>query len=234
MRILVVEDDENLNDYVCTQLQNNGYETVKSLNGDDAYNALSKTYFDLILLDLNLGDTDGMDILKFIRKQNKIVPVMIVSSTTEDSVKVEGFRQGVDDYMTKPFYIKELLLRVKRMLDRMKYLNYEKKPIKSVYQAGIFSLDIDKRVICKNDEELSCRKMVFDLMLYFMQNENIVLSFSQIYQNVWHENVPENENQLNSNLYANIYALRNLIEDDPKNPKYIVSVNKSGYMFVSK
>jgi len=230
--ILIAEDDEILNDYVANYLRKSGYEVVQAFSGQSAYATLSKYYFDLIILDLNLGDVDGMEILHFVRGQSKFLPIMIISSSKDDSVKIRGFKEGCDDYITKPFFKEELLLRIKRMISRFTYMNFEKKKIMKSYSLGLFTIDTSTKTVTKNNNLIPMRKNLFDLMLYFMQNPNTVLSQKTIYQNVWEcENIPD-ENQIKTNLYVNIHALRNLIEDDPKNAKHIVSVNKSGYVFI--
>lgn len=231
-QILIVEDDESLNNYVATYLKKNNYLVTQVFSGEAAYTALSKDYFDLIILDLNLGDIDGIEILQFVRNQSKFLPVMIISSSQDNSTKVQGFKEGCDDYITKPFFKEELLLRVKRMISRVSYMNFEKKKVMKSYTVGKFHIDTLTKTVKKNDEIIPMRKNLFDLMLYFMQNPNTVLSQQTIYQNVWEcEYIPD-ESQIKTNLYVNIHGLRNLIEEDPKKAKHIVSVNKSGYVFV--
>ena len=107
----------------------------------------------------------------------------------------------------------------------------KKKMISTEYSSGIFQIDVEKGLVYKNKVPLSMRKKQFDLMLYFIQNPNVILSFQSIYLNVWKESLPD-EKTLESNIYVNIRSLRSLIEEDKKNPKHIVSVSKSGYIFV--
>src|SRR5574344_601760 len=116
--ILVVEDSERLNNYISSQLKKENFYIVQAICGQQAYDSLKQESFDLVILDLNLGDINGLQILKTIRLQDKTLPVMIVSSLTEKKKKIEGFRIGCDDYLTKPFYISELLMRIRRMIER--------------------------------------------------------------------------------------------------------------------
>lgn len=230
--ILVVEDSEYLNDYISKNLRKNNFEVIQCHSEKEAYKELSKKLFSLVVLDLNLNDeSSGMKILHSIRLQNRILPVIIVSSNQNDSIKLQGFREGCDDYITKPFFIDELIARVKRLLEKNSFINFEKKTISTEYECGIFKIDTEKGILFKNEEEISMRKKQFDLMLYFMQNPNKILSFQAIYQNVWKESIPE-EKTLESNIYVNIRSLRALIEEDKNCPKHIVSVSKSGYIFV--
>ena len=232
--ILVIEDTANFNDYITQQLKKNGYDIVQCYGIEDASIALSNNYFSLVLLDLNLDGEDGMQILKKIRLQNKFLPVMIVSSIQDEKTKVEGFASGCDDFITKPFYMEELLQRIKRMITRLSYMSYEKKAIKTIYSSGIFEINTESRTLTKNNIPIPVRKKQFDIMLYFIQHPNVVLSFSKLYSEIWDSNSLDNEDpiKIESNIYVNIHSLRTLIEDDPKNPHHLVSFNRTGYMFI--
>lgn len=230
--ILIVEDSEDLNNFMAKNLRNQNYEVIQCFNADEAYKQLSKNSVSLIILDLNLGNGDnGMEILHSIRIQSKMLPVIIVSSIQNEKTKVQGFKEGCDDYIIKPFYIEELILRVKRMLEKFSFSGFDKKPLEEVYSCGIFKVDTTNQTVYKMEKSIPMRKKQFDLILYFIQNPNKILSFEKIFQNVWNEPVPD-EKTLESNIYVNIKTLRNLIEDDKKNPKHIVSVSKCGYIFV--
>lgn len=230
--IMVVEDSESLNNFISQNLIDNGFEVIQCFNAKEAYKKLSKNYISLAILDLNLGDDiGGMRVLHSIRLQNKFLPVMIVSSINTYKSKVEGFREGCDDYIVKPFYIEELILRIKRMLEKYLLTDFEKSLVKTSYSNGIFELDLDSFAVFKNGKKIPMRKKQFDMMLYFIRNPNKILSFESIYQNVWNEPIPD-EKTLETNIYVNIRTLRNLIEDDKKNPHHIISVSKCGYIFV--
>ncbi len=229
--ILIVEDSEDLNNFIAKNLRSQNYEVVQCFSADETYKQLSKNSFSLVILDLNLGNGDnGMEILHSIRIQSKMLPVIIVSSIQNEKIKIQGFREGCDDYIIKPFYIEELILRVKRMLEKFSFSGFDKKPLEEVYSCGIFRVDTTKQTVYKMEKPIPMRKKQFDMILYFIQNPNKILSFETIFQNVWNEPVPD-EKTLESNIYVNIKSLRNLIEDDKKNPKHIVSVSKCGYIF---
>lgn len=228
--ILVVEDSEYLNNYITQHLIKADYDVIQCYDAKSAYTALSQCFVSLVILDLNLGDDNGMDILQTIRKQNKILPVMIVSSIHDDRTKIEGLKLGCDDYITKPFYIDELLLRIKRMLLKFGMMNFEKQKINQMYQYGIFEIDVENFTVKKQNQIIPMRKKQFDLMLYFIQHPNMILTFKSIYENVWNEPTPD-EKTLESNIYVNIRSLRLLIEDNIEKPKYIISVSKIGYIF---
>ncbi len=234
-RILVVEDSENLNDFMAKNLRSLSFEVEQSFNKKDALKKLSKNIFNLVILDLNLGDEDsdksGMEILHKIRQQDKFVPVIIVSSIQDGNTKIKGFKEGCDDYITKPFFIEELILRVKRILLRFSMIDFDKKPISENLSSGIFEIDLKNQKALKKGKELKLRKKEFELLKFFVKNPDQVLTFQQIYQNVWDDWISD-EKAVEQNIYVNIRALRKQIEDDIKNPQYIVSVSKSGYIFV--
>ena len=230
--IMVVEDSDYLNNFVATNLRRNNYEVIQCYSAKEAISKLATSYVSLVILDLNLGEGDGgMSVLHTIRLQDKILPVMIVSSISDSKTKIEGFREGCDDYITKPFYIDELLLRINRMVSKFSFMGYEKKQIATVYKSGIFEINMDEGTLTKNGVQIPMRKKQLNMMLYFIQNPNKILPFSTIYQNVWNEAIPD-ERTLETNIYVNIRSLRLLIEEDNKNPKHIVSVSKSGYIFI--
>lgn len=127
--------------------------------------------------------------------------------------------------------MEELILRVNRLLEKFSFSGFEKQKIEDYYSCGIFELDVENKKVSKRGKNISMRKKQFDLILYFMKNPNKILSLEAIFQNVWNEPVPD-EKTLEANIYVNIRSLRNLIEDDKKNPRHIVSVSKCGYIFV--
>jgi len=229
-RILVVEDSRRLNDYVSEQLVKNKYAVTQAFCGQDAYNELKTNYFDLVILDLKLGDVNGLSILKTIRLQNKTLPVMIVSSITEEETKIEGFRIGCDDYLTKPFQMTDMLIRVKRMIERSEQMDYQSAPVQDLVTAGPFEINVAMQTIKKNGSPIPMRKKFFDIMLFFVQHPNVAITFRKLYESVWNSEAPE-DSVLESNLYVNINNLRKLIEDNPAEPRFIQSIRHVGYMF---
>jgi DNA-binding response OmpR family regulator len=117
-QILVVEDSDRLRSFIVENLNRSGFETREAMGVETAIRELTKSSVELVLLDLHLGDGDGQNILKMIRSQNESLPVIIVSSLCDLNTKIDGFRLGCDDYVTKPFYIDELISRIRRILKR--------------------------------------------------------------------------------------------------------------------
>lgn len=170
-RILVVEDNTQLRKYIQSTLERAGYLVTTADSGEAAYSRLRYEDFDLVLLDLMLGDTNGLEILRLIRKQDEVLPVIIVSTCLDITVKVDGFEIGCDDYLTKPFYSEELLSRVKRQMKRLSAL--AEPPTSTTIAETIncppFVLDLRQNRLEKNGAAIEIRRKLFDIMLYLVQ-----------------------------------------------------------------
>lgn len=204
-----------------------GYEVFQAESLKTAYTELKAHLIDLVLLDLHLGQSDGIEILKTIRRQNKLLPVIIVSSITNLDMKVNGFDLGCDDYITKPFYIEELLSRIKRIFSRTREGHSSNPIITEEITSGPFILDIKTVTLTKNGKIIPLRKKLFDLMLFFMRNPEIVLSKEMLFDRAWEFLEGMNANS----LYVHINQLRTLIEDDPDNPQFIKNIRNAGYFY---
>src|SRR5574344_435189 len=231
--ILIVEDNERFNNFMAAQLSKNGYETRQAYNGQQAYAQLKRCTFDLIILDLNLGDIAGLSLLRTIRLQDKLLPVMIISSLSDDETKLEGFRIGCDDYLSKPYYVPELLMRIGRMLERRELTDcVASQPIRDVILCGPFELDASTLTVRKNGTPLTFTKKQFDILFYLAQNRDKIISYKELYEHVW-EKSESDEKVAESNLYVHINNLRKLIEDNPAKPVYIRSIRELGYLFAA-
>lgn len=177
-RICLVEDEKNLNNLIKSYLEREGYEVVQAFTGSEGYDLTSET-FDLWILDIMLGDNfSGYDIIKKLRDKSE-VPVIFTSARDQDLDKIIGLELGSDDYVTKPYSPKELVLRVNNILkrihnsytDKIKYMDYE--------------IDKEKRIVTENDKELSLTTLEFDLLMLFLENKNKSFSRGQILDTVW-------------------------------------------------
>jgi len=177
-RICLVEDEKNLNNLIKSYLEREGYEVVQAFTGSEGYDLTSET-FDLWILDIMLGDNfSGYDIIKKLRDKSE-VPVIFTSARDQDLDKIIGLELGSDDYVTKPYSPKELVLRVNNILkrihnsytDKIKYMDYE--------------IDMEKRIVTENDKELSLTTLEFDLLILFLENKNKSFSRGQILDSVW-------------------------------------------------
>lgn len=180
-KICLVEDEKNLNDLIKSYLERAGYEVVQYYNGTDALNHVTDKV-DLWILDIMLGDeVSGYDIIKKIR-ESKDVPVIFTSARDQDLDKIIGLELGSDDYVTKPYSPKELVLRVNNLIKRA-YMGQTQKIMYDTYE-----IDIDKRIVKDDSKELSLTTLEFDLLLMLVKNKNKSFSRNHILETVWGDN----------------------------------------------
>lgn len=180
--IALVEDEKDLNDLIKTYLEKEGYNVTSYYNGDTAIKDSNKDYH-LWILDIMLGDDiSGYDIIKKIREDNNDVPVIFTSARDKDLDKIIGLELGSDDYITKPYSPKELVLRVNNIIRRV----YTKERQKITYKNYI--IDLDKRMAFQGDEDLNLTTLEFDLLYMFVTNKEKSFSRDDILNNIWGEN----------------------------------------------
>jgi len=180
-KICLVEDEKNLNNLIKSYLERDGYEVVQYFNGTDALNHVADKV-DVWILDIMLGDAvSGYDIIKKIREAND-VPVIFTSARDQDLDKIIGLELGSDDYVTKPYSPKELVLRVNNIIKRI----YSTQTEKITYENYV--VDLDKRLVDDGSKEISLTTLEFDLLVMLLQNKNKSFSRNQILEKVWGEN----------------------------------------------
>ena len=180
--IALVEDEKDLNDLIKTYLEKEGYNVTSYYNGDTAIKDCNKDYH-LWILDIMLGDDiSGYDIIKKIRENNSDVPVIFTSARDKDLDKIIGLELGSDDYITKPYSPKELVLRVNNIIRRV----YTKERQKITYKDYI--IDLDKRMAFQGDDDLNLTTLEFDLLYMFVTNKEKSFSRDDILNNIWGEN----------------------------------------------
>lgn len=178
-KIVLVEDEKDLNNLIKAYLEKSGYEVICYLNGEDAINNTDINAH-IWILDIMLGDdVSGYDILKKIRSTNEEIPVIFTSARDKDLDKIIGLELGSDDYITKPYSPKELVLRVNNIIKRV----YSKDLQKIAY--GPYTIDIDKRIVLENNKELSLTTLEFDLLYMFLTNKNKSFSRDDILNIIW-------------------------------------------------
>ncbi len=186
-KIALVEDEIDLNNLIKTYLEKNDYEVVSYTKGIDAINNINND-INLWILDIMLSDDiSGYDIIKKIREINPNVPVIFTSARDKDLDKIIGLELGSDDYITKPYSPKELVLRVNNIIKRV----YSTKEQKIFYETYI--IDIDKRVVTENNKEINLTTLEFDLLYMFLKNKNKQFSRDNILTNIWGDNYFGNE-----------------------------------------
>lgn len=223
-KILIVDDDKDLALITSDTLESYGYE-VKSLFGiEDTYEALMKERFDLILLDINLPDGTGFEVCKELRKISKI-PVIFASARTSEDDKIKGLDLGGDDYLEKPYSLKELLARINALIRRT-YGDEEKE----VYEFGKVRVDVSKRMVTKNGTEVKMALKEFDVLAYLCKNMDKAIAKETILHEVWGV---FSEAEL-STVAVHLRWLREKLEDNPSKPDYLKTVWGVGYMLCGK
>lgn len=225
-KILILEDEIGIRSFVSINLKREGYEVIEAGTGSEAIEKLSQEDdISIALLDVMLPDMSGIEICKFIRQNFDQVGVIMLTAKSQEEDKIEGFISGADDYMIKPFSIKELLVRVSALLRRIKKDETKSKTNEII--SNPFRLDIDKRKLYKNNVEIELTPTEFSIVKYLMTNGSQSLSRDQILNEVWGSNYLYDFKIVD----VNIRRIRNKIEDDPSKPKYIQTVWGYGYSF---
>ena len=178
-KILVLEDDRDLNRSVCTFLNNSGYEAVGCLCAEDAYDRMYETVFDLIVSDIMMPDIDGFEFAKTVRSLNEEIPILFMTARDDFASKQRGYRVGVDDYMVKPIDLDELFLRIGALLRRAKIASSRRLVV------GRFVMDADERTAYLGDEEISLTAREFSLLYKLLSYPKKTFTRSQLMDEFW-------------------------------------------------
>ena len=178
-KILVVEDNRELNKTVCSFLSGSGYGAVGCLDAEAAYDELYKTTFDLIITDVMMPGIDGFEFAETIRRQNSLIPILFMTAKDDLASKMRGFRIGADDYMVKPIDLDELLLRIGALLRRARIATERK------LQIGSFTMDVDERTAYLADEEISLTAREFDLLYKLLSYPKKTFTRTQLMDEFW-------------------------------------------------
>ncbi len=225
--ILLVEDEENLQEALKLNLEMENYEVTSAYDGAEALNAFQKEYFDLIILDVMLPEIDGIAVCETIRLQGDDIPILILSAKNSSADRVLGLKKGADDYLTKPFNLEELLLRVHKLVQKSRQLT-GRKPVEQVYQFGKNRVDFKAlECITKDGTIVTLTKKEIMLLKLLIENKNEVVTREKILQSVWGYNVYPTTRTID-NFILNF---RKYFEEDSRNPKYFHSVRSIGYRF---
>ncbi|MDX2047286.1 MAG: response regulator transcription factor [Chitinophagaceae bacterium] len=225
--ILLVEDEENLQEALKLNLELEGYEVSCAADGTDALKKTNEEYFDLIILDVMLPEVDGISVCESIRIKNNQVPVLMLSAKSSSADRVLGLKKGADDYLTKPFNLEELLLRVQKLIEKNKMLKDKPSP-GDTYSFGNNSIDF-KAQQARNykGEVIELSKKEVMLLKLLIENKNEVVSREKILQVVWGYNVYPTTRTIDNF----ILSFRKYFEDDTRNPKYFHSARGVGYKY---
>ena len=220
-KILIIDDDKDILTIISDMLSGYGYDVTTATTADEAFELLSKGSYHLLLLDINLPDSDGFEICKQLREVST-VPVIFASARTSEDDRVTGYSIGGDDYLPKPYSMKELLVRVQALIRRTYGFSNEEK----IVSFGDVVVNITSRTVAKNGETVSLSLREFDLLAYLCEHKNEAMPKDKILTSVWGAFMTSEA----STLTVHIRWLREKLEEDPADPKFIKTVYKVGYM----
>ncbi len=225
-RVLVVDDESNIVDILKFNLEREGYEVLCAYDGGEALEQVKSGSPDLVLLDVMLPVMDGFGVLEEIRKTDKLTPVIMLTAREEERDKVLGLEIGADDYIVKPFSVRELMARVKTNIRRMAVMEPGEAAAKSEPAVEGFVLDKDRMcVIKKGGEVVDLTQREYDIIKFMSAEKGRIFSREELMSGVW-----------NYDYYGDLRAvdvavrrLREKLEDDPANPRYIITKRGAGY-----
>lgn len=232
-KILVVDDELTIRNIIRQYLEKQGYEVIEADNGGTALQLLHQVEPDLMILDIMLPGIDGFTITRSLRTPVESstvanIPIIMLTARTEESDRITGFELGTDDYVTKPFSPRELVMRVKALLRRSN--TQETQKTITATEPLIFEglkIDPSRRIVEKNGEHLIVTHKEFELLYFLASNPSLVFTRTQLLDQVWGYDFYGDD----SNVTVHIHRLREKIEDDPAHPRYVHTVWGVGYKF---
>lgn len=222
--ILIVEDEASIANFISTILTSNNYRVLKSASGASALSMITSYCPDVILLDLGLPDMDGLEVLKQTRKWSSI-PVIVVSARGDESEKVEALDSGADDYITKPFGSSELLARIRTAMRHSIRMETGEDFPGGTFIRGDFILDFQKRIVTVSDRDVHLTQIEFKIVALICKHAGHVLTYDYILSHVWGQ-FTQSDRQI---LRVNMANIRRKIEQNPAEPKYIITEVGVGY-----
>ena len=224
--VLVVDDEKNIVDILKFNLEREGYEVICAYDGMQAIEIAKNMKPDIILLDIMLPQIDGFGVLEEIRRNDKLTPVIMLTAREEERDKILGLEIGADDYIVKPFSVRELMARVKTNVRRMEVIEPENGTNKNLFKAGALKLDIDKMCAIKKDgSAIALTQREYDIIKFMAAEAGRIYSREELMSGVW-----------NYDYFGDLRAvdvavrrLREKLEDDPANPQYIMTKRGVGY-----
>jgi len=242
--VLVVDDEQNIRDAVAYNLRREGIEVTVASNGHEALTRARLLRPDLVVLDIMLPGMDGLEVCRTLRAEST-VPILVLSARGEAADRITGLEVGADDYLVKPFTMRELVARVQAMLRRARMLmpmadqapaapvpvaaGLKERVLGGVIRAGDLKLDTAKRDVTVGGEVVSLKPKEFDLLLYFARHPGVVLSRDALLREVWGYDFPVDTRTVD----VHIRWLRQKIETNPSEPTRIMTVRGLGYRFVA-
>jgi two-component system alkaline phosphatase synthesis response regulator PhoP len=226
--ILLVEDEENLHDTLKLNLELENYSVTSAYDGKQALKSIKDEYFDVVIMDVMIPEIDGIAVTETIRLQNNEVPILILSAKNSGADRILGLKKGADDYLTKPFNLEELLLRVDKLIQKNKKLQ-DKETVGDAYEFGGNKIDFKaQQATTFNNDLIELSKKEVMLLKLLIENKNEVVTREKILQSVWGYNVYPTTRTIDNF----ILSFRKYFEPDSRNPRYFHSVRGVGYKYV--
>ncbi len=236
-RILLVEDDTTLRETVAYNLRNQGYEVITADNGPAALDAARRESPDVMLLDVMLPGIDGFEVCRLLRKETSL-PILMLTARSDEVDRVVGLEMGADDYLTKPFSMRELMARVKALLRRTELIREELAAAREAPEAAAppdtgtlafddLEIDLTRREVRLRGDPLRLKPREFDLLLFLARNQGVALSRDLILERVWGWTFDGNSRTVD----VHVRWLREKLERDPADPTRLVTVRGIGYRF---
>lgn len=227
--ILLVEDEINLAKTIQLNLELEGYSVKHASEGKQALQLFKSASFDLVLLDIMIPEIDGLTLCDLFRDQDKTIPILILSARSSQEDKIEGLKLGADDYLTKPFHLEELLLRVKNLLRRNGSLGSTKKELQEFHFSD-FSVNFQTyELIGLRQQKFSLNKKELLLLKLLIERKNEVVSRDEILEKIWDTDTMPTSRTIDNY----ILAFRKYFEENPREPKYFHSIRGVGYKFTA-
>jgi two-component system, OmpR family, alkaline phosphatase synthesis response regulator PhoP len=222
--VLFVEDEEALRMTVGDRLRNEGYAVEYAADGNEGFEKATQIPFDLIILDVMLPNRSGFDVCKGIREAGLITPILMLTARGQTTDKVNGLKIGADDYVTKPFNMRELMARVEALMRRA--------PIRPAAQTGFLDfggvhVDLLGTEATRDGKPVNLSAREFQLLRYFIEHRGATLSRDELLKQVWGYSA----DMYTRTVDVHVASLRQKLEDDPKQPKFILTVQGLGYKF---
>lgn len=228
-RILLVDDEEAILHMLKTVLQKEGFVHIDtSTRAEQALRMVEERHYDLLILDVMLPDKNGFELCSAVRQRTK-APIFFLTAKGTDFDKLSGFAHGADDYITKPFHPLEVVARMKAHLRRT-LGGPAPAPEAKIYDFGHFQVNAEAAELTVNNERVDCPAQVFSLLVFFCQNPNRVFTKEQIYDHVWKDEYGLFDE---NTVMVHIHKLRQRIEENPGQPKYLLTVRGLGYKLVT-
>ncbi|OGO43022.1 MAG: DNA-binding response regulator [Chloroflexi bacterium RBG_16_58_8] len=223
-KVLVVEDDPNLRNTLKYNLEREGYGVVTAADGEAAIENARREKPDVIILDLMLPKMSGLEVCRVLRRE-MTVPILMLTAKTEETDKIIGLEIGADDYMTKPFSLRELLARVRAMLRRSRMVETAPPGDKTLLKINDLEIDLARHKVTRQGAALGLTPKEFDLLAFLARNRGFVFSREQLLEKVWGYDYAGNTRTVD----VHVRWLRQKIEADPRQPRSLITIRGTGY-----